>query len=84
MEDGNTCTREFIKSHPFSAVAGDVRLKSRSIEVNRNFRDVVLNSSVVKFSHGQQDRNWTCQTSAIFVYSRPQPVNYYFKLRSSM
>ena len=51
MKDGNTRKAEFLESHPFGVVAGDVRLKSRTIELNRNLRYVPLDPTVVKLPH---------------------------------
>ena len=53
VEDGNARPAKFLEPHPFGLVAGDMWLKSRPVKVNRNFRDVVLDSAVVKFSHRQ-------------------------------
>ena len=51
MKDRNTRTAELLESHPFGVVAGDVRLKSRTIELNRNLRYVPLDPTVVKLPH---------------------------------
>ena len=71
MKDRNTRTAEFLESHPFGMVAGDVRLKSRTIELNRNLRHVPLDPTVVKLPHCQEDWDWICGDCAGSSNRRP-------------
>jgi hypothetical protein len=66
VQERNACIAEFFESHSFGLQAGDMGLKSRAIDLERDLGYIPLDPTVMKFSHGQQNRYRLYSTRAAF------------------